>query len=300
MAEAAVGKRIKISKIKQQMMLAVLGASLIFGVSVVFCIFFVKYIIFNTTVINEKDKAISNYYVAIKNAGVCQPKDKSGKFSDKDLEQCDPNDIDVTSIPDTLRYNVLIGMTENNNLESVARESQQVCYDSEGKKRDFSKEYLNAKTDSERTEKMNMLKMCSSLRVIPDALPAQKNDPALLGSMNQIFLLTGFQPESLAPSVTAEASPISGIEVIPVSVSVENTTLATTLLLQNMEKSIRSFSFQSATITWEGEAQGQPRLKLQGSAFAFYTNQINASETSKTVYASKDARKAASAGGGAQ
>ena len=292
MAEAAVGKRIKISKIKQQIMLAVLGASLVFGVSVVFVIYFVKFIVFNSTVIEEKDTAIANYYQAIKNVGICESKDKNGLLSDKELSECDPDSIDVASLSDTLRYNVLIDMADNNNLESVARESQEKCYNqTTGKKIDWSQEYLNAKTDEEKSDKFNMLKMCSSLRVIPDALPAQKNDTALLASMNQIFLLSGFQPESLSPSSSAETSPIQGIEVIPVSVSVENTTLGTTKLLQNMENSIRSFSFQSATITWSGEEQGQAKLKLQGSALAFYTEEVGVAETEKTIYASKEAKK---------
>ena len=54
MVEVAVGKRIRITKIQQQMMLAVLGASLVLGAALVFSIFFMKYIIFNTTVIKEK------------------------------------------------------------------------------------------------------------------------------------------------------------------------------------------------------------------------------------------------------
>ena len=46
--EVAVGKRIKIDKTKQQIMLLVLGASLVFGVCLVFSVFFIKYINFNT------------------------------------------------------------------------------------------------------------------------------------------------------------------------------------------------------------------------------------------------------------
>ena len=65
MAEAAVGKRIKISKMQQHMMLAVLGASLVFGISVVISIFFIKYIVFYTKVIDAKDQSISNYYKAL-------------------------------------------------------------------------------------------------------------------------------------------------------------------------------------------------------------------------------------------
>lgn len=290
MAEAAVGKRIKISKIQQHIMLATLATSLVFGVSLVFSIFFVKFIIFNTTVIDEKAKSIQNYYTAIKNVGICIDENNDNKFSDKDLEKCDPESIEAEDIPGTLRNNVLIGMTNNNSLESVARDSQKTCYDDKGKKIDFNEQYKNASSDSERADKLYMLKMCSSLRVIPDALPATKNDEALLSSMNQIFLQSGLQPESLAPNQTGETSPIDSIEVIPVSVSIEDNVSNTTRLLRNLEKSIRAFSFRTAVITWMGETAGNQKLELSASALSFYTNEITASDTTKTLYASKKAR----------
>jgi hypothetical protein len=302
MAEVAVAKRIKINKIQQQMMLAVLGASLILGVALVFSIFFIKYIKFNIQVIDEKDKSISNYYTTIKNVGICIPKNNDGKFSDADLKACDPNAIDVTSIPGTLRYNVMINMAENNSLESVARDSQRNCYGSDGKKIDFAKLYQQSESDEDRASHLSMLKLCSSLRVIPDALPASQNEAALLSSMNQIFIVTGVQPESLAPNSSGEVSPVAGIEVIPVAVSYEDTPLNTTRLLQNLEKSIRSFSFRTATITWKSDESDTgdthlDKLELSAQALAFYTKQITASETTKTIYATKEAKKAGGTSG---
>ncbi len=307
MAEAAVTKRVKINKYQGQMMLAVLGASLVLGVAAVFSIFFFKYIRFNVTVINEKDAAISNYYAAIKNVGICIPKDKDGKFSDADLKACDPHAIDVADIPDTLRYNIMINTSDNNSLESVARDVQENCYNGDGKKIDYTKLYRQAKTNESREMYLNMLKMCSSLRVIPDALPAAKNDEALLSSMNQILLLSNVRPDSLAPSSSVEESPVAGIEVIPVSVKYNDTAMKTITLLENFEKSIRSFSFQSATITWTSNNEDDPdvdisdvsrnNLELSASALAFYTNPVTASETTKTVYASKEAKKSGGASG---
>ena len=285
----AVGKRIKITKIQQHMLLAALGTSLVFGVSLVFSIFFTKYIIFNTKVIDEKDKSISNYYTAITNAGVCK-KTANGKYSDKDLEKCTPTDLDATDMPGTLRYNILVGATNDNNLESVARDSQKVCYDDNGQKIDFIESYEAAKTDEERAAELYKVRMCSSLRVIPDALPSIKNDEALLSSINKVFLITGFEPESLSPSRSSEASPIPGLQVIPVTISVKEDVMKTTKLLQNLEKSIRSFSFQSARITWSGSENGEPRLDLSAQAYAFFTDKITASENIKTLYASKDAK----------
>lgn len=302
MAEAAVGKRIKISKIQQHMMLAALGTSLIFGVSIVFSIYFVKYIDFHTRVIAEKDKAISNYYKTIKNVGICTTTNKDGKFSDKDLEKCNPETINAEDLPGTLRNNILIGMTENNNdLESVARDSQSSCYDGNNRKIDFAKQYKDAagiedekKREQTRENAFYMMKMCSSLRVVPDALPASKNEEALLSSINQIFLDSSLEPEALSPSKNSSLSPVSGLEVIPVTVSIKENVNDTTRLLQNLEKSIRAFSFQDATISWKEEGERGQILELSAQALAFYTNRIEASESSKTVYASKDKRKSKS------
>ncbi len=288
---AIVGKKIKISKIQQQILLAVLGTSLIFGVSLVFIIFLFKYIKFNVTVISEKDAAIKSYYSAIKNVGICKDKNNDGRFTDKDLKECQPNEINVADIPNTLRHNVLIGMAENTALESVARDSLKSCFDSSGKKIDFSKLYLESKTDEERAQRFYMLKVCSSLRAIPDSLPANKNVAALLASINQIFLLSGFQPESLAPSSAGEVSPIKGIEVIPITLSIEKDIRQTTKVLENLERSIRMLSINSATISWHGNEKGNTILKLNAQAQAFYTKQVEATETTKTVYASKEARR---------
>ena len=293
MAEKAVGKRIKISKIQQHIMLAVLATSLVFGVCLVFSIFFVKYIIFNTTVINEKDKAIDGYYSAISNVGICIDKNKDGKYTDKELQECVPEDIAVEDIPGTLRYNTLVEMSENTDLESVARDSLSSCYDGDGKKLDFTKAYQAASTEEERAQQLYMLKMCSSLRVIPDALPAFQNGEALLSSMNQIFLLSGLQPEALSPSSSGAVSPIAGLEAIPISVSIEDNITKATRLLENLERSIRSFYFTSASIAWRGvDVGGGTNLELSAQALAFYTNEVEAAETQKTIYASPEAKKA--------
>ena len=299
MAEAAVGKRIKITKIQQHMLLAALGTSLVFGVSLVFSIFFVKYIGFNSQVISAKDKAISNYYTAITNVGICKTNNADGKYSDKELDECDPEKLNAEDLPGTLRNNILIGMTEENtDLESVARDSQTNCRDGNNRKIDFSKSYKEAKTAEDREKAYYMMKMCSSLRVVPDSLPASRNDVALLSSMNQVFNMTetpsnpgGLRPESLAPSKDSQPSAIEGVEVIPITVSIKSDLDSATLLLQNLEKSIRIFSFQSATFSWQRETNGTESLDFSAQAQAFYTDRVDASTTDETVYASKKAKQ---------
>ena len=104
------------------------------------------------------------------------------------------------------------------------------------------------------------------------------------------------EPEALSPNKSTETSPISNLEVIPISLSVEDSSVqATTGLLESFEKSIRSFSFQSATIRWTNQVMGVPQLELSAQAFAFYTEQVQASESQKTIYASQDAKKGGTA-----
>ena len=70
--DKAIGKRLKISKAQQVMLGTVAGAALILGVCLVFSVYFLKYIKFNSKVISEKDQAIKGYSTAIKNIGVCK------------------------------------------------------------------------------------------------------------------------------------------------------------------------------------------------------------------------------------
>ena len=108
-----------------------------------------------------------------------------------------------------------------------------------------------------------------------------------MASLNQIFLLSGFQPESLAPGGGASASAIAGLGTIPVSFIVETDSQTTLSVLSNMEKSIRSFDIDSATIGWSGADQ----LELRVSGVAYYEEELEITEKTQKVYASKEAKK---------
>lgn len=253
--EVAVGKRIRISKYQQQMIGLVLLAAVVLGMAIVISIFFVKYIVFNGKVIAEKDVAIDGYNKALSNAGIL-----SGE---------------------------VLGLSNNKALESVARGTEGKCYDSDGKKIDFNVAYQEAMTEEEAAEQLKMMKECSALRVIPDALPAHRNDEALMSSLDQIFKLSGWEPESLSPNGAVTESGIDGLGVIPVSISVEANTGTTFKVLDNIERSIRSIDIATAVISWSGDS-----LDLRAQAAAYYTEDVGVKEEVKTVYASNEARKA--------
>jgi hypothetical protein len=293
--EVAVGKRIKIDKTKQQIMLLVLGTSLVFGICLVFSVFFIKYINFNTKVIAAKDDSIAGYNSVVKNVGICIDRNGDGKYTTDELNQCDPNSISIEEIPGTLRYNVLMDMANNVNLESVGRDVLDSCYDSKGKKRDFMTSYEAAETDEEREYQLEMLSMCSSLRAIPDALPADENVEALLSSLNLVFNRSGFEPEGIAPSSSTDEAPVEGVGSIPVGLAIQANTAETMAVLMNIERSIRAFQVQNAVVNWGGTDEfGNATLELNATTLSYYAKQKAIVESSETIYASKEARKASS------
>ena len=276
----ADGKREKISKAQQNTILEVLGASLVLGVCLVLSIFLIKYIDFNTTIISEKNEAITEYDQTLRNVGICIDKDKNGRLSDEELEACDPNSASLDELVGTLRYNVLVEMAENDNLESVARQRVENCYDENGNKIDFDELYEQSTDELEKQRYLQSAKICSALRVIPDALPAQKNTEALMASLNQIFIITGKEPERLAPVDDVVAIDIEGVEAIPVSLRVEGPSELVLTALNNVERSIREFDITSATVEWTVTG-----LSLQATANAYFLSDTDEIELTETLYA---------------
>ncbi len=284
-AKPAQGKRAKISKAQQYTMLEVLGASLVLGTCIVFAIFLIKYIKFNTTIISEKNDAIAAYDQTIRNVGICVDTDKNGRLNDKELEDCKPNEVSLEKVVGSLRYNVLSTMAQNEDLESVARLRNENCYDVNGERIDFQKLYELSTDEHEKQQYLQSSKICSALRVIPDALPAQKNTEALMASLDQIFILTGWEPERLTPRDDVVRNEIEGVDVIPVTLRVEGPDSTVMSVLNNIEKSVREFNISSATAEWTNQG-----ISLQASAHAYFLSEIPEIETTKTLYASRKAR----------
>ena len=279
-------KRSKISKTQKQTLLIALVTAVAVGVCGVLAVFFGKYIAFNKKVIAAKNEAIVNYETTIKNVGLCVDKDRDGKFSEDEIKKCDPDELDSEDLDGTLRYNVLVNMANNTDLESVARDSQKDCFDGAKKKIDWQKKFDEAEDEEEKSKYLSMLKMCSALRVVPDALPAQMNEEALMSSLNQVFILSNWEPESLSPSGGAVAG-ISGISTIPISIALETTASRAMIVLSNIEKSIRTFDIRTAKIDWSGNDS----LEINGYGVAYYTKNAAVVESTETVYASDAARK---------
>ena len=228
----AVEKRAKISKAQKQILFTIGGTAVFVGICIVLISYCMQLIGFNSRVIEAKDTAISNYSSTIKNVGVCKVSG-SEVISDDELKKCTPNTYLSDSLSGTLRYNVMVKTAENEDLESVARPLQDACYADGNKTKliDFKALYDKAEeeavkdpskdVDTLKAKYLDMMKSCSALRAIPDALPAQKNTEALLASLDRLFDLADWQPTGLSPNSSSSRSPYKGVSALPVSLSVE-------------------------------------------------------------------------------
>ena len=201
--EVAIGKRAKISEAQQNMILAVLIASVFLGAAISLILHFVEQIKFNARVIIGQDEAIVSYSNVIKNIGICE-KPNGDVYSYEELEKCNPDNISISKIPGTLRANILQDVAASEALYSVANDDDQSFVNPETNKKytydELNKIYNNAGSATERQAASQLMKSCSALRVIPDALPSYANEEALLTSLNKLFDLSGWKPQSISPS----------------------------------------------------------------------------------------------------
>lgn len=288
--EVAVLKRAKISKAQQNVLLAVLGASLFLGAAVSLGKHFVEKIAFNIDVIAEEERAIASYSDAIKNYGVCRAP-AGAVYTDAELAACNPDDIDISSIPGTLRANIMEAMAANKALGSVQKEDDANCTNPKTKKAYTYKEmqdlYNDASDTDARKAASRLIMNCSALRVIPDALPATKNEEALLASLNKIFIVSGWLPESISP--TGEQGNIGGdseegessstsLDTIAVSINIEGDSAVTMSFLENLDRSIRNFYITNMTVKWD-----QGGLEFSSRAAAFFMTKTSIQETQKSI-----------------
>ena len=280
--EVAIGKRAKISQAQQYMLLAVIGAALFLGSAIAINYHLIKKISYHAGVISKEDESIVEYSNTIKKIGICTAP-KGDVYSTEELKKCDPNSIEVSEVPGTLRSDIVQNMAANKALNSVPKESLSGCANPETGKNykyeELEKLYQDAESSEARAAATQMIKICSALRIIPDALPAFKNEEALLSSLNKIFIESDWQPESLSPSGEEEAAEFGeGLNAITVNLSVESDMSTTARLINNMERSIRNFNIKSAAFEWSGG-----NISFSANAQAFYVNKASLAESSYTV-----------------
>ncbi|MBQ3292842.1 hypothetical protein IJG93_00845 [Candidatus Saccharibacteria bacterium] len=279
-----IGKRAMITQAQQYMILAVFGATLFLGAAIAVVMKSVTKIGFSASVIMEEDQSIVSFSNAIRDIGICT-KPKGSVYTDDELKNCNPGTINVSSVPSTLRYEVLKTVASNKALESVANQSKSSCVNPKtGKNYTYSELEKNYDDAGEDEEKLvaagNLIRTCSALRVIPDALPTYKNEEALLASVDQIFRDSGTTPESLRPTEESSLAEFgNNLYTISVRLSIETGTRDIHVFLRNVEHSIRNFNIDRATISWGSNSS------IEFSAFgtAYYMEPSSVLISSKTL-----------------
>ncbi|MFV0485052.1 MAG: hypothetical protein ACK5MU_02360 [Candidatus Saccharimonadales bacterium] len=259
--EIAIAKRAAIDKASQKMFLAVCGASIILGLGIVGAIYFIKWMSFNSRVIARKDEVIKSYVVIQDN-----------------LEELKDNIVGNED-------DGVAGLANNANLEVMARARDAGCVDVDGNP---------VATESS----VSLARTCSALRVIPDALPSVRNDEAVYASLNKLFLLTSdeggnpVEPEAISPGGSGSTDAATGLNTIPISLSIQNTGSTTKAVLDTIERSIRNIDIRTATISWHSSEGGSnDRIELRSTAVAYYSTPVEAATKTEIIYADEDKGK---------
>lgn len=279
--EIAIGKRAKISKAEQNILLSVFIASLFLGVGLSLSFRFLKQIAYNAKVIAAEEAAIANYTNIIKSTGVCTAP-KGSIYSDEEIKKCDPSSIDVAEIPGTMKAEILENIAANQALNSVPKEDDLSCMNPLTNKNYTYQELNKIYKDATGSEALNsatkLIQNCSALRIIPDALPSFRNEEAMLASINKLFILSNWTPESLSPSGDTPED-VTGLNALGINLAIEADTGIVKSVLTNMERSIREFRVRNMNIEWSADGN----LDFSAQATAYYMDESAVNESTKTI-----------------
>lgn len=276
---------LKISKAQQATILEVLVASLIVGAAFVLSIWLVRYIMFNSRVIEAKDESLNNYQASVINTGVCYDANGDGELSNGELDDCDPNTVKLSTIPNSLRYNIMVDMAGNTALESVQRSLTSSCYDTDGNVINYLSRYESATTDSDREYYLTLYQTCSALRTIPDALPSSMNTEAAMSSLNYLFDYAGITPDSMSPDGTSTEATIGtgNLMAVGISFAAQGEWRQIYNMLTTLERSIRNYNFTNFSFSVSSTEGGAETLDFSGSVDTYYAESTGLSEETLTI-----------------
>ena len=273
----SVKGKIKISKAQKSTLTIVGATTVVVGAGIALIMKFSDFIKFDDKVIAQQKEAIAGYTDALKNSGACKAP-RGAEYNQDELLNCDPNETEPKDVPGTLRASILDDASSIINFESVARDAISVCIDPETSEpyssSDLKEKYMEAETSNEQRYYMNAIKICSTLRVIPDALPIVRNDVAVLSSVGKIYLLSGQDPNQITLPTSGESS-VEGLSSVPVNLPMEEENISK--LLYNISKSIRRINLLSLTLDY------RKGLEISSRAETYYTGEVISSETMKTI-----------------
>lgn len=214
-------------------------------------------------------------------------------FNGKLIGEKDQVIKDYKSIQDSLNNisNQVDELRNNENLEVVGRTRAADCMK------------LTSKLDEEQ-DKINdieLARICTSLRVIPDAIPSKSNLEATLASLNQLLLWSdgAIQIEGISSSDVDAATLYdengsvveTTLQPIGASLSIDDTTARVHQALDTIENSIRNYDIASASITFSGDSTDSDSIELHSTFRAYYSNTVNIERQSKKVCADETSEK---------
>lgn len=273
---ASVLKRLKITKAQRTMFVAVCLASIALGVTFVLVVYFAKVISFQGKLLTQK-----GYVVDALKQDQTNLSQLAGQISN---------------------------LTKNENLESVAR-TRTVTDCSGYYGIDMSLE--GVKTE----EEVEKVRRCSSLRVIPDAMPATSGTVSLddvdTTTRIQLDLIMDRAGVDLSAdsdsAVSVEETGYSGsststsgsilepYSMLEANVNIDGDLSKMKTFLSTIDKTIRNFDLQNATI--EIPSGDTTDFTFSGSYYAYYTNPVDLQIQKRTICADEKNEKCRAAGG---
>ena len=259
----ALAKRAKIDSAQRNMFVAVALASIILGVTIVGSIYLVRLFVFNNNVSAVKDEVIDEYKKAQSSLT-----ELTGKVSE---------------------------LAKNERLEVVARSRSRYC------ENNAAMEEADGET-SFAVQNIELARTCSSLRVIPDALPAVVNLDSSRASM--IVLLdssndgNGVEAESVTGGMTVINGAMLGVTNVGglmTSISLRDDATRVRDAMDTIESSIRNYDITSATITWSGDL-----IELKATYTSYYSGTADIQKSTKIICADDENDKCKKAKAGAK
>ena len=274
---ASVLKRLKITKAQRTMFVTVCLASIAVGITFVLSVYLVKVISFNGKLLTQ-----TGYVVDALKQDQSTLESLAGQISD---------------------------LTKNENLESVAR-TRTVTDCSGFYGIDMSLE--GVKTE----EEVEKVRRCSSLRVIPDAMPATSANISLddvdTTTRIQLGLImdkagvdlsadsesavsledTGYSGGSISSTSGSILEPYSMLEA---NINIEGDLSKMKTFLSIIDKTIRNFDLQQATI--EMPTDGSNNFNFTGSYYTYYTNPVDLQIQKRTICADEKNKNCLADGG---
>ena len=274
---ASVLKRIKITKAQRTMFISVCLASIALGITFVLSIYLIKVISFNGKLLTQKGYVVDA------------------------LKQDQSN---LSSLAGQIS-----ALTKNENLESVAR-TRTVTDCSGFYGIDMSLEGVKT------AEELEKVRRCSSLRVIPDAMPATSATISLDDVDTTTRIQLGLIMDKAGVDLSADSDSAVSLEDTGYSGGSQSTTSGSILepysmleaninidgdlskmktFLSTIDKTIRNFDLQQATI--EMPADGSNDFNFTGSYYTYYTNPVDLQIQKRVICADAQNEKCRAAGG---